>query len=138
MALNEILFITVIFTLHTNWEKMVKKFKKRNWNYSCSQPQSWPANHPENCCILPLMFCSYLVLFHWQVGLNKSYDLVFSRMMTQHMVTPDVQKFLMSLSLSGSKYFLTSTFPRAHVNGDLKIVSSCGAEFILQIAIGSR
>ena len=65
-----------------------------------------------------------LLSFHSQVGLNKSYDLVFSRMMTQHMVTPDVQKFLMSLSHSGSKYFLTTTFPYIAVNKDMNMVGS--------------
>ena len=55
--------------------------------------------------------------------MNKSYDLVFSRMMTQHLVTPDVQTMLMSVSASGSKYFLTTTVPGISENTELSVVS---------------
>ena len=57
-----------------------------------------------------------------ETPLNKSYDIVFSRMMLQHLKSIDVLKVLQHFQNSGSKYLLTTTFPGVPINGDLRLV----------------
>lgn len=52
--------------------------------------------------------------------IEDTFDLIFSRMMLQHLFTRDVLKILTRFSDSGSKYLLTTTFSRISNNRDLE------------------
>jgi len=53
-------------------------------------------------------------------GLTEQFDIIHCRMMLQHLVTNDVLNFLLQLSKSGSRYLLTTTFPHAARNEELR------------------
>lgn len=53
--------------------------------------------------------------------LNRSFDLIFSRMMLQHLATKDVGTILQHFQDSGSRYFLTTTFPTVGANPELPV-----------------
>ena len=55
-------------------------------------------------------------------GLSSSFDLIFSRMMLQHLHNDDVLTFLDAVSTSGSKFILTTSFPNTHENIELQHV----------------
>lgn len=53
-------------------------------------------------------------------AINDTFDLIFSRMMLQHLLNEDVLKILKRFSESGSRFLLTTTFPRTARNVELE------------------
>ena len=54
-------------------------------------------------------------------SLPRAYDVILNRMLLQHLFLPDAIKALVHFSDSGSKYLLTTTFPREPRNVELMI-----------------
>ena len=55
-------------------------------------------------------------------GLDEAFDIVFSRMMLQHLLFNDVLVFLDAISRSGSRLLLTTSFPAFEINFELPSV----------------
>ena len=74
-------------------------------------------HHQETYNYVPWRFVHHDIV---HTPLNEAYDLIFSRMMTQHLHTGDILKTLKRFQDSNSSYLLTTTFPLASVNRDIQ------------------